>query len=99
MGECVGGEVGHGAAFLFNDVVGGGEAFGHHVAGQVGDVEQDVADVGLGLGDAVGQCFLGFLEFGYGGLGLFGLVAAACFHVSADGGGQAVEFGGGVVAF
>lgn len=94
MRKGIFGQVGHRTAGLFDHIIGSRTAFGHHVAGDVGYIEEDVADVGLGLCESVGEGFLRLLEFGDTCLGLFGKVAFTGLHVGADCGGEAVELGG-----
>ena len=93
MGKGVGRQVGHRAAGLLDHIVGGSLAFGHHVAGHVGHVEQDVADVVLCLGELVGKILLGCLDVGNSSLGLLGESLLAGLHMSADRGGELVELG------
>ena len=98
MGQGVGAEPGHGAALLDDDVVGGGETLGHVGAGGVGDAQQQLADLFLGLllaGHAVGRVGL---EEGHAGLGGLCLLLLALLHQGADGGRQLLQLaGGGVV--
>lgn len=99
VGECVFGEVGHRSAGFFDDVVGCGSSFGYHVAGDVGDVEQDVADFFFGGGECFGGCLLVFFECSDFGFFCFGGLAVAGFHECADGVGVFFELSGGGVAF
>ncbi len=88
----------HDAAFLVDDVVGGGQTRGHHVAGHVGHPEQDFADARLGVGELFGILLLALFQSGHALLERLGLVALSGFHLGAYLRGQRVEFGGfGVV--
>jgi len=91
--QCVGGQIGHGAAGLLHYIVLGCAALGHHVARGVGDIEEYVGDLLLDGVELVGEILLGSLALGHECLGLLGLLALAFFHVGADGGGEFVELG------
>ena len=97
MGQSIVGQVGHGSTGLFNHIIFSGKAAWYHVAGYVGHIEQNLADVLLHGVELVGDILLRSFKLGHAGLGLFGEVAFAGFHVSADCGGKLIEFGGLVI--
>ncbi len=97
VGEGVGAEIGHGAAGEFHYIVGGSLAFGYSLAGNVGDIEEFVADSVLGAAEFFGYGFLLFLEHCHGLFCGLGLVAASVLHGLAYGISLAFEVGGGVV--
>ncbi len=99
MGESVFGEVGHGAAGFFNDVVGSRSAGRHTFVGDVGDVEKFGLNLTQYAVELFRQSFLLFFENGHTFLGFLGIVFAAFFHGLADSCGHAVELGGGCVVF
>ena len=80
VGKCVGGKIGHWATGLFNHIVGGGSACGHHVAGEVGDGGEENVLLLFHLGQTCCDAFLVLLERAHLGLGFLGFLALALLH-------------------
>ena len=97
MGQGIRAEFGHRASGFLNHIVGGSLAFGHHGAGNVGDGEENVANLEFGSGEAVGHEFLRLFQCGHFLFGLFGLLFFALLHQRAYAGGKLAEAGGLVV--
>ena len=97
VGEGILGEIGHRATGFLNYVVLGGFTFRHHVAGEVGDSAEEVAELLLCGCELHGYLLLGILEGTDLSLGLICLVLLALLHQLADGGGDTVQLGGLVV--
>lgn len=99
MGERVGGEVGHRAACLLDNIVGGRFAGGNALVGDIRNRQQNLRYAAGGLVEALGDGALARLYFGHLGLGLFGLGLVAGFHEGTYRGRQLVERRGKVVVF
>ncbi len=97
VGESILGQLGHGTAGGFYDVVGSRGTGGHGGTGYVGDVEEFSLDFSHGASELFGDSFLLLFEYGYVFFSFFSIVAATFLHGFADGGSQFVEFGGGVI--
>ena len=99
MRQSVGAEFGHRSAGEFDHIVGGRESFGHSVAGEVGDSQQNLLEALGALVETVLKTFGGSLQLGDTLLGLLGLLFLTALHERSDRGGELLELRGVAVTF
>jgi len=84
MAKSVLTEIGHRTTLLDNNVVVGILAFWYEIVGDIGDLQQFVGHVGLGLIHDLLQSLVGSLQLSNLSLDLLGLVLLAVLHQGAN---------------